>query len=508
MKAGRFVAAAVLAAVGMASLAATATAAPAPGDLDLSFGNQGLLWLPQSSTGASSGLIGEDMAVGPEGEIFVLQGQYTCGSSDCTRRLSLQRFGPDGVPDVGFGTDGSSDALSVVSNQSFPHNASLAVGGDGRPVVAANDDGDITLARFNRDGGLDPSFGTNGMVTTDFGGDESGPQVAVRPDGEIVMAGASSFEAFGLAYTVLAGYLPTGALDPSFGSGSAELGGSGWLRIPGGVVARALSLSNEGDIALAGDRCCGASSKAVYLDYRDGNGGLRGPRPATPWQRLKVGPGASVSAVVALPNGRTYLVGSTTAGGFAAKVLASGEPDPRYGRAGVTRLSAFSVRGPGPVAAVDNKGRLLVVGSVRTDELTSESLAARRLPSGRPDRTWAGGLLHLDNMGTPLALALQPSGHAVVFGEGPDECIRYCSGRTRALLGLVGGSSRSRCMGRRATIVGTRRGETLVGTRHRDVIAALGGADTVRGRGGNDLICGGPGRDKISGGPGHDRTVQ
>lgn len=54
-----------------------------------------------------------------------------------------------------------------------------------------------------------------------------------------------------------------------------------------------------------------------------------------------------------------------------------------------------------------------------------------------------------------------------------------------------------RCLGRRATIVGTGRADVLRGTPRPDVIAALGGNDRVFGLGRGDVICGGPGNDLI-----------
>ena len=63
----------------------------------------------------------------------------------------------------------------------------------------------------------------------------------------------------------------------------------------------------------------------------------------------------------------------------------------------------------------------------------------------------------------------------------------------------------ARCLGKRATTVGTARANNLNGTANADVIAGLGGADYLDGRGGNDLLCGGAGDDVINGGPGVDR---
>lgn len=55
-----------------------------------------------------------------------------------------------------------------------------------------------------------------------------------------------------------------------------------------------------------------------------------------------------------------------------------------------------------------------------------------------------------------------------------------------------------RCLGKRATIVGTELGERIDGTTGRDVIVGGGGDDLLLGYGGNDIICGGDGDDQIS----------
>jgi Ca2+-binding RTX toxin-like protein len=64
-----------------------------------------------------------------------------------------------------------------------------------------------------------------------------------------------------------------------------------------------------------------------------------------------------------------------------------------------------------------------------------------------------------------------------------------------------------RCLGERATIVGTNRSEVIRGTARADVIVGLGGADTIFGRGGNDVICGGGGNDRIVAGASSSRAT-
>src|SRR6266540_2276075 len=81
---------------------------------------------------------------------------------------------------------------------------------------------DFALARYTPNGTLDPSFGTGGKVTTDFYGftDHAQTGLVVQPDGKLVAAGASfTFFTGGNYDFALARYNPDGTLDQSFGTG-------------------------------------------------------------------------------------------------------------------------------------------------------------------------------------------------------------------------------------------------------------------------------------------------
>ncbi len=69
-------------------------------------------------------------------------------------------------------------------------------------------------------GALDPSFGSGGIVVTDFNGsiDDAAFAVAVQPDGKILAAGYVFSSAATNYEFALARYLPDGSLDPSFGT--------------------------------------------------------------------------------------------------------------------------------------------------------------------------------------------------------------------------------------------------------------------------------------------------
>jgi Ca2+-binding RTX toxin-like protein len=63
-----------------------------------------------------------------------------------------------------------------------------------------------------------------------------------------------------------------------------------------------------------------------------------------------------------------------------------------------------------------------------------------------------------------------------------------------------------RCLGERATIVGTAKSDRIRGTQRADVIVADGDEDLIRARAGHDRVCAGSGFDVIFDGAGNDRV--
>jgi uncharacterized delta-60 repeat protein len=99
-----------------------------------------------------------------------------------------------------------------------------AVQPDGKLVVVGSAERNMTydsiaIARYNRDGTPDSSFGFQGKTTLDFGNFERAQAVAVQPDGRILVAG---YRAFGAGADFLACRLtPTGELDRTLGDSGA-----------------------------------------------------------------------------------------------------------------------------------------------------------------------------------------------------------------------------------------------------------------------------------------------
>jgi uncharacterized delta-60 repeat protein len=112
----------------------------------------------------------------------------------------MARYKGDGSLDTDFGFGGK-----VTTNGELNIAFGVAIQPDGKIVVAGTPTGfgenepSWALARYNRDGSLDVSFGVDGKVTTDFEGTGEAPSaLAIQPDGKILVAGGAGTD-FALA---------------------------------------------------------------------------------------------------------------------------------------------------------------------------------------------------------------------------------------------------------------------------------------------------------------------
>lgn len=423
-------------------LAMTAPAAAAPADVDLGFGTGGAVAVhgSPSPNGGQEPPSGEDMAIAPGGEIYAAVDLWRwCPFTVCPERLMVRKFQPGGTADPSFGTAGISDPVEFqVPARGRAHNA-LALAPDGKPVAAIATTGDVILARFGTDGRLDPSLGGDGTVTVDFGADEARPKVVVDSAGRIVLAVVSEL-ADGRRAVFVARFLPDGSPDPGFAGG-------GRARVSGRELGD-LDLAGPGAIWVGVPGCCGLSKSVLTVRLREG-GAFDRRFSRSGWRKLRLGPMASLSAVIALPRGRVQLVGTASGAAFAARLRANGRLDRGYGRRGIAWMRRIPLRTPAPQAAVDRRGRLVVVGAAsEVEPFSNDLIVLRRLPNGRPDRGfgnggWAPVPYYLTE---PLAVETQPAGGIVLFAT-PGFCIRTCPQLAPLLIRFVGGSGRDRPRG-------------------------------------------------------------
>jgi uncharacterized delta-60 repeat protein len=174
----------------------------APGDLDPSFDADGLVLthfgrIDDDSVGGRNDFA-RAVAVASDGKVVVAGSSQASGGFNFLD-FSLARYNANGTPDTRFGTGGR--VLTDLPREfdlSFDLASALIVQPDGKPVVAGVSNGRFVLARYSPDGSLDASFGSNGLVFTDFRPDrednsDSASVLVLQPDGKLVAAGSSNF---------------------------------------------------------------------------------------------------------------------------------------------------------------------------------------------------------------------------------------------------------------------------------------------------------------------------
>jgi uncharacterized delta-60 repeat protein len=321
----------------------------------------------------------------------------------------------------------------------------------------------------------------------------------------VLVAVAGGHEGEGTSAFVVR-YLVDGAFDPGFGTGGEARPLVGTQTKPAGLFVGA-----DGSVTIPMPLCCIGGTPLYGEGFsvaRLTAGGQPDPSLALDGSLFVPTPGAEGSVEAATPTSEGGLFISYEAStptvltvGNVIKLAPNGALDPSFGNGGGLRLF-YRVGAVSPSdLAVDGRGRLVGVG------WNGRIAVFRMRPDGSRDRTFNGGERVLVPYGgggaTEYMVGIQSSGRIIALGDSGLGAFKRIG-----LIGLRGGEDRNRCLGKSATIVGTRGRDRLTGTSHRDVIAALGGADEVRGLAGPDLICGGRGRDKLFGGAGRDEVRQ
>ena len=137
-------------------------------------------------TALGSSSQGYSLTIQPDGKMVVAGNSY----NDLDEKTYLVRYNSNGTVDSTFGTNG----IVAGSNYYF---SDVTKQPDGKIVVAGdysyNGMNDFAVLRYNTDGSPDNSFGLSGKTTTNFGSNsESALAVAMQADGKIVLAGYSN----------------------------------------------------------------------------------------------------------------------------------------------------------------------------------------------------------------------------------------------------------------------------------------------------------------------------
>lgn len=193
------------------------------------------------------------------------------GYSGPNSRFALARLTSDGSLDPTFGGDGT---VTTNITPSYDWANAMALGPNGKVVVvgsvsAGSDNGKIGVLRYRSDGSLDPNFGGDGIVLIDPTRTyDDGLAVGVEADGQIVVAGGAGFAGPNERFVMMA-FENDGSLDATFG-------GDGIVftdLTPKADVPFGLAIQGDGRIVVAGGAAQGgADPKFAVVRYeRDGS---------------------------------------------------------------------------------------------------------------------------------------------------------------------------------------------------------------------------------------------
>jgi uncharacterized delta-60 repeat protein len=408
-----------------------------------------------ASVGADTSDTAYDAFLDHSGKIVTVGQTYSRETRDY--RLALFRFQSAGTADPTFGTQGVATtalprtwdthgyaAAEYPSKETGSPPDRILVGG----YVAykgktARTTLDFALARYNSSGTLDTTFGNNGTVQSDLGGDyEDVTSILVQDDGRIVAAGNSSSDQ--LACFALARYTADGELDPTFGT-------EGVVKTSFGSEGAAVrnAIWDEGKILAVGRTRQFVLARYTLdgdLDPSFGDGGI----VTTSFEAT-----ASPNAAAVDSSGNIIVVGSF--GGAdgtpiimtLARYHRDGSLDTAFGTDGIVFTQGFE--GSADDVAILPDGKILVGGAVcdMVDPSTGQTLRGFLLARYNPDGTLdtdfgTGGITvtpildsaELSSAGAS-SMALQADGKIVLAGRA---CESTPTGKTHVALARYHGS--------------------------------------------------------------------
>lgn len=193
--------------------AAATTAQSAPGDLDPMWGNGGIVISSLSNSGYFE--TPDFLHTQPDGKV-VVSGDVFANVGIATSFIA--RFNPNGTLDSAFGINGRITAPFGGGEYLY----ATALQPDGKIVAAGyktvDGNRDFVVARYNLNGTLDTTFGTDGKTVTPVGSSvDEIKDLIVQPDGRIVAVGDIAVSGSGLDFAVVR-YNSNGTLDTTFGT--------------------------------------------------------------------------------------------------------------------------------------------------------------------------------------------------------------------------------------------------------------------------------------------------
>jgi uncharacterized delta-60 repeat protein len=289
-------------------------------------------------------------------------------------------------------------------------------------------------------GNLDPTFGSAGVVRTDFSGNiDRANAVAIQADGKIVAGGSSFSSSKTLEDFIVARYNANGTLDKRFGN-NGKITTDFFRNVD---VVNALAIQPDGKIVVAGVAQLAGSggTPRVFALARYTSDGRPDPAFGNGGSLTTSfgGTFASVSAIMLQPDGKIVVAGTadfnprnpSSGLDFAlARYLPNGGLDAGFGDAGKVVFDFFGSFDQANAAVLQPDGKIIVAGSASYDSFNTDiGFALTRInPDGSTDLGFGSGgkqITAFFDLGAKAnGVVLQPDGRFVVAGIASDTATR------------------------------------------------------------------------------------
>lgn len=393
------------------------------GGLDNSFGNNGLVITDINGAYDSANTV----AIQTDGKILVTGDTALSGPSSPGPHsgFATVRYNINGTLDSSFGTNGK----VTVTLGSGSAARSIAVQPNGKIIVAGGTvtttDANFALVRFNIDGTLDNTFGVSGKTITPTGNPYAIiNSIAIQSDGKIVAGGSN----------ILTRYNVNGTIDVTFGT-------SGLVTVPTGNIS-AITLQLDGKIIAVGGRGVGGSSDFFITRYST-NGTIDNTFGSSGQTTTSVVTGDDAAyAVTIQPDGKIIAAGEAQHVGSSEFTLirynTDGSVDDTFGNAGIMTSTLFRPsHNHASSVAIQPNGMIVVAGG--SNETGYDFALERFNVSGSLDTQFGVGGVIITEIGDSSSsmikgIAIQPDGKIVAAGLSDDDFViaRYLSAGTNA----------------------------------------------------------------------------
>lgn len=315
------------------------------------------------------------------------------GTYNYSEMFKFYRFSQSGILDTTFGTDGvatvSFGGQDALLNDMVvqPDNKIIATGywNDG------NNRSDFIVIRLNADGSLDTSFNGTGKLTIAFGtGEDVAESIALQSDGKILVAGYSftgSYTDFSLARINI-----DGTLDTTF-SGDGKLTTD---FLGNNDYAKAIAINKDGKIAVAGYSYGSNAADFAVAKYNT-DGSLDTSFSSDGKQVITLGANNDNAIGVAFQNDNKILVGgayfrsNSARDDFAIiRLNTNGALDTTFSGDGIFNTSIGTSDDTPRSMKLQNDGKILLLGSVAAGSYLDIGII-RVTTSGNLDNTFGTG---------------------------------------------------------------------------------------------------------------------